>query len=278
MLIIDCHAHVYAPDTQRYPIRHPSPLVPPPGVGAAEHLRATSLAAGVSAVRAIQTVTYHGYDNRYLCDAAKDNPGWMSGVVCLDPDDPTSAATLRAAVRDYGVRSLRSIPSASRRTFDDENVRALWRIAVEEGISVDLFLLQLDLVDGARQVLREFPSLTVAFDHCMDPWNGDLAAKLRAVLEMAEFPNLYAKVDFVDHSTQPYPGTDMHEPLLAIVGEYGAERCIWGNNYPKEVWTPGVSYADGIRVFTEILPLTDAERTLILGENARRLWFPRLDS
>lgn len=277
MLIIDCHAHLYADDAARYPTLA-EPLRPPPGTGTAEHLRAESRAAGVAAVRAIQTRTYYGFDNRYVCDVARANPDWVCGVVTLDPDDPASPAILRDAVRESGVRSLRSIPSEAQRTFDTAGVRALWRVAAEEGITIDLFLMDPALVASAAMLLAEFPQLIAGFCHCMDLRPGpDLEENLQTVLRLSRFPNLYPKVDFVATGTeQPYPCADLHQPALAIIAAYGAERCLWGSCYPNGLWTPKVSYAEHLRIFTEALPLSDADKRLILGENARRIWFPAL--
>ena len=135
MLIIDCHAHIYSFDEKKYPPRQ-SPFRPPMGVGSAEHLHHVSQAAGVSAARAIQTVTFYGYDNSYLADATRSHRDWICGVCTLDPDDPRSPEVLRRLIRGYGIKSLRSIPSAKAKSFDDPGVRALWKIAVEEGITV----------------------------------------------------------------------------------------------------------------------------------------------
>jgi predicted TIM-barrel fold metal-dependent hydrolase len=279
MLIIDCHAHLYSDDPLRYPALA-EPLCPPPGTGTVEHLHEESQAAGVTAVRAIQTRTYYGFDNRYLCDSAQAHPDWVCGVVTLDPDNPESPAILRRQVRESGVKSLRSIPSEAHRTFDDDGVRALWRVAADEGITIDLFLMQPEMVESAAKLLAEFPQLTAGFCHCMDLRPGpDLDANLQTVLRLSRFPNLYPKVDFVATGTEEaYPCADLHQPCLAIIKEYGAERCLWGSCYPNGLWTPKVSYAEHLRIFTEALPLADDDKRLILGENARRIWFPELQA
>ncbi len=279
MLIIDVHAHIYSQDEKRYPVRD-KPLRPPPGKGSAEHLRKESLAAGVSAVRAIQTVTYYGYDNSYLCDAAKANPSWMAGVCTLDPGNPESPALLRKFAREYGVKSLRSIPSTTRPKagFDDPEVRAMWKVVADEGLSVDIFLMRRELVDSASRLMKDFPKLTIGFCHCMDLKPGpNLEEDTRTVCRLSRFKNLYAKVDFIGTGTkQEYPCQDLHHACLEVIAAYGAERCVWSSSYPNELWTPKVSYAEHVRIFSEALPLKERERRLILGENARRLWFPNL--
>jgi predicted TIM-barrel fold metal-dependent hydrolase len=277
MLIIDVHAHIYAPDERRYQPK-PQPLRVPGNKGSVEDLRAVMRANGVSAVRAIQTVSFYGYDNRYLCDTAKAHKGWLAGVCTLDPDDPHSPGLLQQFVRDYGVRSLRSIPSPARNTFDDAGVRALWKTASDEGISVDIFLMRPELVESATKLLRDFRAVAIGFCHCMDLKPGpSLGSSLKTVCDLARFKNLYAKVDFIGTGTQrKYPCEDLHAPALQVIDAYGPERCVWGSCFPNELWTPKVSYAEHLRIFAEALPLKDAARRAILGETARRIWFPDL--
>ena len=277
MVIIDCHAHITSFDERRYQPKD-KPFRPPKGVGSAEHLRQVSQANGVAAVRAIQTVSFYSYDNRYLCDSAKQYSSWMAGVCTLDPDDPHSALDLRRFVRDYNVTSLRTVPSNRNKTFDDPGVRALLKVVSDEGITADLFLMRREHIEGAVKLLKEFPKLTIGFCHCMDLKPGpNLKDDLKAVLDLARFPNLYPKVDFIGTGTQqPFPCEDLHDPCMQIIRAYGAERCLWASCYPNEIWTPKITYAQHLRIFTEVLPLSTRERTLILGENARRLWCPNL--
>jgi predicted TIM-barrel fold metal-dependent hydrolase len=278
MLIIDCHAHVTSPDEKRYQPKN-QPLRPPGGKGSAEDLRRVSRANGVTAVRAIQTVSFYGYDNRYLCDAAKANPDWMAGVCTLDPDDPHSPGLLAQFVRDYRVRSLRSVPSPTRKTgFDDPGVRALWKTVADVGISVDIFLMRLEMVESATKLLDDFPGLTVGFCHCMDLKPGPLLEpSLAAVRRLARYKNLYAKLDFIGTgTTMKYPCTDLHDACLTVIDAYGPERCVWASCFPNDLWTPKITYAEHLRIFTEALPLKDDARKLILGETARRIWFPDL--
>jgi predicted TIM-barrel fold metal-dependent hydrolase len=274
MLIIDCHAHIYSFDENRYPPK-PDPFRPPKWVGSAEHLHHLSQAAGVSAVRAIQTVSFYGYDNRYLVDSTREHRDWICGVCTLDPDDAQSPALLRRFVRQYGVKSLRSIPSNKSRSFDDPGVRALWKVAVDEGITIDLFLMQYAMVESASKMMTAFSQLTFGFCHCMDLKPGpNLERDMKAVCDLARFRNLYAKVDFIGTGTKrDYPCDDLHQAAMQVIRAYGPERCVWASCYPNEIWTPKITYEQHLRIFTEVLPLKETERKLILGENARKLWF-----
>ena len=277
MLIIDCHAHITSPDEQRYPLKE-NPLLIADGRGSIDDLREVSLANGVTAVRAIHTVSSYDYDNRYLCDAARANPDWVSGVCTLDPDDPRSPDLLTLFVKQYGVKTLRSTPGNQRTTFDHDGVRKLWKACADVGATVDIFLMQPAHVESAEKLLREFPSLIVGFDHCMDLKPGPLYDQvLSEVLRLSKYENLYPKVDFISTGTENgFPGSDLHAAALNIIDTYGPERCVWGSNFPNCVWTPKLTYAQHLRIFTEALPLSDEARAQVLGETARRLWFPHL--
>ena len=277
MLIIDCHAHITSPDEQRYPLKE-NPRLIPDGKSSIEDLREVSLANGVAAVRAIHTVSSYDYDNRYLCDATRANPDWVSGVCTLEPDDPRSPDLLTQFVEQYGVRTLRSTPGNQRTTFDHDGVRKLWKTCAEVGATVDIFLMQPAHVESAEKLLREFPSLIVGFDHCMDLKPGPLYDQvLSEVLRLSKYENLYPKVDFISTGTEiGFPGSDLHDAALSIIDTYGPERCVWGSNFPNCVWTPKLTYAEHLRIFTEVLPLSDEARAQVLGQTARRLWFPHL--
>lgn len=275
MLIVDCHAHIVSHDERRYPPKN-RPLRSPGGRDSVEDLRRTSRDNGVEAARAIHCVSFYGYDNRYLCDSAKANRRWLRGVCTLDPDDPASPGLLRKFAREYGVASLRSIPSPSHGTgFDDPGVRALWKMAAQEGLSIDIFLMRLEMVPTATKLLGEFPRMIVGFDHCMDLKPGPLLApSLDAVLKLSRFRNLHPKLDFIGTgTTQKFPCEDLHKPCLRIIDAYGPERCVWASCFPNDLWTPKITYAEHLRIFTEVLPLRTQARRQILGETAARLWF-----
>jgi L-fuconolactonase len=278
MLIIDCHAHITSPDEQRYPPRANKPLRVPTGTGSLDELRQTSLANGVSAVRAVHTVSFYDYDNRYLVDAAKLNSNWVAGVCTLEPDDPHSPGLMEEYIADYGVKTLRSTPGNKRTTFDHDGVRKLWKICADRGATVDIFLMRPDHVESAEVLLREFTDMPIGFCHCMDLKPGPLYDRvLGEVLRLSKYKNLYAKVDFISTGTeQGYPGDDLHEAVLKIIDTYGPERCVWGSNFPNSLWTPKVTYAEHLRIFTEALGLSEDVKAQVLGETARRLWFPQL--
>lgn len=272
MPVIDTHAHIYSPDEKRYPPID-KPLRVPGGAGSVEDLRKESAANGVKAVCAIQTTTFYRFDNRYICDSAKAHPGWIAGVCTLDPDNADSPKMLADFARQYGIRGMRSIPAKDGR-LDHPGVRALWKTAADNGLVINV-LVNRDKAAEVDRMLGEFASLRVVLDHCMNLKAGpDLVPILDSVLRLSKRTNLHAKLTFVPTgSLSGYPCADMHGPCLKVIEAFGPERCVWGSDFPAALWTPRVSYAEHLRIFTKDLPIKDSARAAILGTTAERLWF-----
>lgn len=271
-LIIDCHAHIYGEDEEAYPTI-PKPYRPPEGTGTVEHLRREMAAAGVRYVTAIQTSTFYKWDNRFTADSSRDNREFMAGVCTLNPDDPASPAILERYVREYNVRGMRSIPAESGK-LDDPGVAALWSKAEELGIVINA------LVDADRQaeieaLVARHPKLRVVIDHCLNIKAGPtLKPTVKAMRGLAALSTVHAKLTFIPTGTaEDYPFRDMHDACHAVIEAFGPERCVWGSDFPCELWCPNVSYADHLRIFTQELGLDRSAQREILGQTAKRLWF-----
>jgi len=275
MLIIDTHAHIYSPDESRYPIVE-KPLRPPKGTGTIEHLRREMAANGVQRVVAIQTTTAYGWDNRFLADSARANGPWMVGVCTLNPADSSSPNLLRQYVAEFNVRGLRSYPAEEvQRHLDHPGVEALWAAAEELGIVVNV-LIHVDMADELETLLRRHPNLPVVLDHCMYPRgkDGPQGETIQRALHLARYPNLYVKLTWlVDSSDADYPFADTHPLLRAAVDAYGPERCVWGSDFPCELWTPKATYTQHLALFTQALGLSDGEKEEILVHTPGKLWF-----
>jgi L-fuconolactonase len=270
-LIIDTHAHVYSDDEVKYPTI-PKPLRPPAGAGSIDTLRRRAVENGVSGVCLVQTSTFYGFDNRLICDTARQTRAWTAGVCTLDPDDPGSPAMIRQLVRDFDIRALRSRPGADGR-MDSPGVRELWTACGGLGITINVLCDQNNADDVAR-LLERFPQQRVVIDHCLNLKAGSESAVLSALEALARRPNAHAKLTFLPTgSGEPYPFRDMHEPCRAIIDAFSPDRCVWGSDFPNELWTPRASYSQNLRLFTRELGLEPAARDAILGSTALRLYF-----
>ena len=273
-LIVDCHAHIYGEDEKKYPTIA-EPYRPPKGKGTVTHLEEEMRNAGVRCVTAIQTSTFYRWDNRFTVDAAqaRDN---MVAVCTLDPDNPESAGILQNYVKARGVRGMRSIAAKSGR-LDDPGVSKLWATAERLGIVINA-LTGRDKRGELESLIRRHPRLRVVIDHCLNLKAGpDMAATLKDMVALARLPTVHAKLTFIPTgSAEEYPCKDMHDACRAIIQAFEPERCVWGSDFPCELWCPGITYAQHLRIFTHELGLDEKTKRAILGETAHRLWFERL--
>ena len=271
-LIIDCHAHIYGEDAKKYPTIE-KPYRPPQGKGTVAHLKREMQAAGVRYVTAIQTSTFYRWDNRFTTDTARANSDLMVAVCTLDPDDPQSPRLLETYVRRYNTRGMRSIPAKSGR-LDDPGVDKLWEMAERLGIVINA-LVGREKRQEIETLARRHKSLRIVIDHCLNLKAGPtLKPTLADMLALSKLPNVHAKLTFIPTGTaQEYPCRDMHPACLKIIEAFGPERCVWGSDFPGELWCPQITYAQHLQIFTEELGLDAATKQAVLGETARRLWF-----
>jgi predicted TIM-barrel fold metal-dependent hydrolase len=271
-LIIDCHAHIYSEDEQKYPPMA-KPYRPPAGKGTIAHLRELLRANGVRHAMAIQTKTFYEWDNRFVADASLANRDVLAGVCTLNPDDSHSPELLERYVKHFNIRGLRSIPAQSGR-LDDPLVEALWSASERLGIVVCV-LVNRDQRAELETLAARHPKLNVVIDHSLNLAAGpNYEATLSDMIALAKRPNLHAKLSYVvTGSAEQYPFRDMHDSCRQIIKAYGAERCVWGSDFPCELWCPKATYNQHLRVFTHELGLSDHDKRHILGETPRRLWF-----
>lgn len=279
MLIIDTHAHLFSDDEDAYPPR-PNPSRPPPGTGTLERLTERVERHEVRAVTLVQVSGFYGFDNRYTLAAARQNPHWTAGICTLDPLDERSPANLRRWAREGSMRGLRSVPAPGSR-LDHPGVRALWRAAAEEGLPVNV-LGGYGLESQLDRLLRDFPSVQVALDHALGLREaGPVEETLAALERLSRHRHLYAKLSFIANRPAGcgagWPCASMHATVLRVIDLFGPERCAWGSHFPTEKYAPALTYGQHLAIYRSELPLSAEARRQILGETARRLWFPELD-
>ncbi len=234
-MITDTHVHVVARDEARFPLR-------PSGVGSqwfrehpvtAEDYLATASAAGVDRAVLVQAHGAYGSDNTYVLDALRVAPERWVGVVIVDPADPDPAARLRelAAVPGcHGVR-LFGIGPEPPTWFDGDAGVALWATAIDLDLRIVATLLTPEL-PRLDAMLARHPGVPVVLDHCGFPdlHGGPSFPGLEPLLALAEHPGLHLKV--TSHVLEG-AGAAAGAFVERLVATFGAERLVWGSDYPQ---------------------------------------------
>jgi L-fuconolactonase len=273
MIIVDCHPHIYAANRITYPtIPEPVEHVEP---ASAEDLKRRMEASGVDKAVFIQTSTFYEFDNRYIIDATARHGSWATGVVTLSPDNPDDIAELRRA-HAAGVRGMRGNPDESG-SITSPGIKRLWGACRDLGMVVNCHVSNDRPVMEILEIAAALPGLTIVLDHCLylSAKLGNVESTIAKLEVLARASDqFYAKLTCAHGgSDEPWPHRDMHEPLQRVVAAFGAERCVWGSDFPQALWTPGTSYDQHVRLFTEELGLSEEEKVAIMGTTALKLWF-----
>ena len=273
-LIIDCHAHIYGEDPDSYPTVF-KPLRPPEGKGTVPHLIDELRSNGVSKVTAIQTSTFYRWDNRFTVDSARAHADSMAAVCTLNPDNPRSSRLLERYVNEGGVRGMRSVAAQDGR-LDHPGVDKLWETAERLGIVINV-LVGRQYAPQIVALVKRHPKLRIVIDHCLGLQASDVEPTVKAMEELAKLPTVHAKMTFLPTgSAEEYPCQDLHQACLRIIEAFTPDRCVWGSDFPCELWCPKVTYAQHLKIFTHKLGLDDAAKSAVLGKTAQRLWFDPL--
>jgi len=272
MHIVDTHAHLYSTDEGRYPMI-PKPYRPPEGTGTIKHLRRVTQDAGVTRVVAVQTGSAYRWDNRLVADLVRANRDWMTGTCNLNPVDPESSDKLADLVENFGIRAIRLEPAEG--AYEHEGSIALFRRTQELGTVIQAHIHAAHADELARLMDRS-PEVPVVLDHCMYVKSAEAPEfpTVRKVLEFARYPNLHPKLSFlVSGSDEPYPCRDTHDLSRQILDAFGPDRCMWGSDFPTELWIPKVTYRQHLNIFQKELGLTPDEVQAILETASMRVWF-----
>ncbi len=242
-MIVDTHVHVVAADRERYPLR-------PTGISldwfreapvTVEDFLELMTAAGVDRAVLVQPMSAYGFDNRYVIDAARMHSERLASVVILDTAD-----------------------------LDEPSALGLWEVAAELDLPVVVTILS-DQLPELRAMLERFPEVTVALDHCGFPdlSGGPPYAQAADLFELATLPNISLKAScyLLEQAEAAGDPRDLVDRLAAA---FGADRLLWGSDYPQTHDRPYAALVDMGR--TACSRLSPADQRGFLGENALRLW------
>jgi len=264
--IIDSHLHVWSDDVERFPRQE----VPYPG--SAELLLEYMDEAGVDQSVIVLSMHYQ-YDNRVLAETLKQYPDRFAGVGVVDPRGPAAAEALTRLVEQHGIGGVRLRGTIEDEWFCRDDTAPLWERAA--ALNVPLCLLaQPHQMGHIRRMVERFPQTPVVIDHfAMIPASAGVNSEVfQTFLELAQFPKVYIKLSGLYYWGGHYPYPDAQAPLKAALAGFGAERVLWGSDWPHVLFGGGyIRCLNFVR--RELTWLSAAQKEQILGRTAQRLWW-----
>lgn len=229
---------------------------------------------GVDRAVLVQPV-YPGEDNSYVADTAAHDPDVFAAVCVVDPRKPDAAERLTYWVKDRGCRGLRLRPkvAAEEQCFGDPSTFPLWQEAERRQIAINV-LCNFEHLGAVAKLAQRFPAVPIVIDHLAHPPLPMPIAALAPLLNLAQFPRVYAKVSgYYYFSAEEYPHRDGVEVVRAVYDRFGAERMLWGSDFPHVTLRMG--YGAALAMVEEAFTWLSAdERQCILSQNALRLYWP----
>ena len=276
--VIDAHLHVWdhtavGRDPGPFPVGY-SPQSGAP----VELFRDYMEEAGVARAVFVQP-WFHHWDNSYIALCLQRFPDSFRGVCVIDPRGDTAPT----ALQHWRARGFTGIRLRPLREGEDpqpgpwlatEATRPLWE-AIAETDTIACVMHGRTELTNLHPLLRRFPRLRVVIDHLNNPAPEDGVGQpiFQAVLDLARFSTVFVKLSGFHHwCPDRYPYRSALPYIEAAVAAFGADRCMWGSDFPHVL--AGCGYMRNRNLLQrEAHFLTSVQLDQIMGETARRLWF-----
>ncbi|MER5437817.1 amidohydrolase family protein [Streptomyces sp. NPDC002790] len=281
MHYFDTHTHAMSADTDTYPTAplggtrsEWSQARPVDVSGLIRHLDD----AGVERAALVHASTVYGFDNRYAADALDRHPDRLVGVCAVDFLSDSAVPDLHHWIEERGFSGVRirvsdgttKVPTPGS-GISDERMTAVWDYVESRGVPVCVQMHSKD-ADKLAHVLDAHPTLTILLDHAGRPnaSGGPSYPKLDELGRLARFPGVHLKI------TPPAlnrlagePDVDVPEVLRRLAGIFGADRLMWGSNFPA---SDGTLRDLRDRIESHLSWMAPDDLANVLGGNASRVY------
>lgn len=288
-MIIDAHAHLWLKqDTEvdGLPIRtlengrslfmgEVRQMIPPfmiDGVNSAEVFLSNMDYAQVSA--AVITQEYiDGIQNDYLSEVIRKYPNrfFVCGMCEFRKPGflPHAKELLDSGFRAIKIPAQRLLLKEGRVMLTSDEMMQMFHLMEERGA-----ILSIDLADGDLQVaemeeiIQECPQLKIAIGHFgMVTRKGWLEQ-----IKLARHKNVMIESGGITwlFNDEFYPFHGAIRAIREAADLVGMEKLMWGSDYPRTI--TAITYRMSYDFVTKSDELTEEEKVLFLGENARRFY------
>ena len=289
MNIIDAHSHLWLrQDTTWNGLRiSPMPngrsmflgeerqMLPPfmiDGVNSAEVFLSNMNYAQVGAAVVVQEFI-DGIQNDYLMEVAQKYPDRF--FVCGMCDYfhsgfyEQAVSLIAQGFKGIAIPGHRLLTDEGRVMLNSAEMMRMFRYMEQHHVILSVTLADGDLqVDEMEEVISECPQLRIAIGHfgmpTVEGWREQLllARHEHVMLESGGITWLY------NEEFYPYPSAI--RVIREAIDTVGADKLMWGSDYPRTI--TAITYRMSYDFVLKTKELSDQEKRLFLGENARRFY------
>lgn len=274
--VVDTHVHLWPDDR----IAHPPASVPdhpfPPFDGSVEALIGHMDANGVDWAVIVQTPWYKT-DDRYIGKSVARYPERLIAIDCADLQlEDTNISEAARYLGQHGYQGLRlhlTGPSVFA-LMEERALAPLFSRSEETSLPVQLIYQQRAMHRMIGNLARDFPDAKIILDHFAYTTanQGASRADEDELLRLSETSSIFVKLAVHNClSHDPFPWRDLHDLQERLIESFGADRLMWGSNFPMHM--PSPTYWERLAALREHFPFrTEADRDFVLGGTAVRLW------
>jgi predicted TIM-barrel fold metal-dependent hydrolase len=243
------------------------------------------MVAAMDAVRVdgavlVSPFSMYGYDASYALEVYAAHPGKFGLVKPVDPNDPKVADTIGDWAATKGTIGIRIMMRDNVSTDPaDPGINRVLAAAARHSLAVNL--LCWGRLEQAGQLAARNLDTQIVIDHLglqqpfeppapPQPW-----ADLPKVLALAAHANIAIKISGAcTLSHQPFPYTDIWDPLGRIFDAFGFNRCVWGTDWTRAVGL--LTYKQGVEAFRVTDRLSNSDLAALMGKTLTRVynWTP----
>ena len=268
---VDTHGHVFTRDMRMIEGRRYTPAYDATIADYLAMLDDNAVSHGV-----LVQVSFLGTDNSYLLEALRQEPARLRGIVVVEPD--ISVEELRALdqVGVVGVRlNLIGLPDpALASSVWQEHLRRLdelgWQVEVQAEAHRLPRLLPLLLAGGLRVVVDHFgrPDGALGID---DPG-------FQYLLTLGRTRSVWVKLSGEYRNGQAKRGQQIAvAAAAALLGEFGADRLIWGSDWPHTLFEQPDATSAAREALTRWVPSRADQHTILIDTPRRLFHFETLE-
>lgn len=208
--------------------------------------------------------------NDYALEAAKRYPKRFAVMGRIPLKDPASPARL-AKWKEPGMLGVRLTFNTPETVAWLSDGTADWFWAAAEKAGLPVMVLAFGRMPEIAPIAQKHTGLPIIIDHMgvnnVINKEGKMGEKIGETVALAKYPNVTVKLSNIAAcSLEPYPFSDMKEPIRRVFDAFGPRRCHWGtdltNGFAK------ANYRQRISHFTETLEfLSEEDKDWVMGRS-----------
>ncbi|MGE0260288.1 MAG: amidohydrolase [Alphaproteobacteria bacterium] len=273
MPILDSQVHAYE---RNHPGRPWVGTLYGPAEVTGNQMTAAMDAAGVAGAILVSPFSMYRYDASYALEVYAAHPNRFRLIKPVDPTDPAVLDTIADWAATKGTVGIRVFLRDEASTDPaDPGINRVLAAAARHSLPVNLACR--GRLDQAEQLAARNPNTRLVIDHLglaqphEPPVPPEPFAELPKLLALAAHDNVAVKISGAcTLSCEPFPYTDIWDPLGRIFDAFGFDRCMWGTDWTRAVGM--LTYKQGVDAFIVTERLSHSERDALMGETLRRIY------